>query len=73
MSLNPLSRHRENCGEARAALSDYLDGELGPETSVGRHLQWCPNCRRMARNLSATVEGLEALGRGGRSRPSESG
>jgi predicted anti-sigma-YlaC factor YlaD len=72
MSLNPLSRHRENCKEARASLSDYLDGELGPETNVGRHLQWCPNCRRMTRNLSRTVEGLEALGRRDRGRLSES-
>jgi anti-sigma factor RsiW len=44
-------------------MSDYLDGELDPRASAGveRHVRWCPNCRRMLRNLSRTIGGLRAL------------
>jgi anti-sigma factor RsiW len=61
--LNPMARHREHCRETRAQMSDYLDGELAPDavSSVERHVRWCPNCRRMLRNLRRTVEGLAAL------------
>jgi anti-sigma factor RsiW len=44
-------------------MSDYLDGELDPRAAAGveRHVRWCPNCRRMLRNLSRTIAGLSAL------------
>jgi predicted anti-sigma-YlaC factor YlaD len=62
-TLNPIARHREHCRETRAQMSDYLDGQaaLSAGRSVERHLRWCPNCRRMLRNLRRTVEGLRAL------------
>jgi anti-sigma factor RsiW len=61
--LNPITRHRERCREVRAQMSDYLDGELDPHAAAGvaRHVRWCPNCRRMLKNLGRTVAGLAAL------------
>jgi anti-sigma factor RsiW len=63
MALNPMKRHRERCREVRAQMSDYLDGDLDPQAAAGveRHARWCPNCRRMLRNLRRTVVGLGAL------------
>lgn len=48
-TFNPIRRHRERCREARAQMSDYLDGELDPRAAAGvkRHVRWCPNRRRM--------------------------
>jgi predicted anti-sigma-YlaC factor YlaD len=66
MTLNPVSRRRERCSEARALLSEYVDGELDQRSSVEHHLRWCTSCRRMARNLSRTVGGLAALGQSDR-------
>jgi hypothetical protein len=62
-TLNPARRHRERCREVRSQMSDYLDGELEPRAAAGveRHVRWCPNCRRMLRNLSRTIAGLSAL------------
>jgi anti-sigma factor RsiW len=62
-TLNPVRQHRERCREVRAQMSDYLDGELDPRAAAGveRHVRWCPNCRRMLRNLSRTIGGLRAL------------
>ena len=38
------------------------DGELGEErAAVERHLRWCPNCRRLPRNLGRTATGLRRL------------
>ena len=64
MSLNPVKSHRAHCRETRELLSDYLEGELEParHKGVDRHLRWCPNCGRMAQNLSRTVDGLRLLG-----------
>jgi anti-sigma factor RsiW len=63
MALNPMKRHHERCREVRAQMSDYLDGDLAPEAAaaVERHTRWCPNCRRMLRNLRRTVASLGAL------------
>lgn len=63
-TLNPITRHRGHCGEVRAQMSDYLDGELDDRTAarVARHTRWCPNCRRMLQNLRRTIGGLHALG-----------
>ena len=62
-TLNPIKRHHERCRDVRAQMSDYLDGELDPRAAVAveRHARWCPNCRRMLRNLGRTVGGLRAL------------
>ncbi len=62
--FNPLSRHRQRCREVREQMSDYLDGELDPDTAlrVQRHARWCPNCRRMLQNLIRTVGALRLLG-----------
>ncbi len=62
-TFNPVKRHRQRCREIRAQMSDYLDGELDARAAAGveRHLRWCPNCRRMLKNLSRTLGGLRAL------------
>jgi anti-sigma factor RsiW len=64
MSLNPVTRHREHCRDARAQMSEYLDSELdaGDASGVERHVRWCPSCRRMLANLSRTLRGLRRLG-----------
>jgi predicted anti-sigma-YlaC factor YlaD len=61
--FNPMAIHHRRCREIRATMSDYLDGDLDAATAAGvmRHVRWCPNCRRMLRNLSRTVAGLRAL------------
>jgi anti-sigma factor RsiW len=63
-TLNPVKRYHQMCREARAKMSDLIDGELDPREAgqVTRHARWCPNCRRMLKDLHRTVEGLEALG-----------
>ncbi|MHB8657325.1 MAG: anti-sigma factor family protein [Solirubrobacteraceae bacterium] len=62
-TLNPMARHRQRCRHIRAAMSDYLDGELDEarQIAVERHLRWCPSCRRMLASLRRTIEGLHAL------------
>ena len=62
-TLNPVERHRDHCRETRAQMSDYLDGELDGYTAAcaGRHVRWCPNCRRMPASLGRTIGGLQAL------------
>jgi anti-sigma factor RsiW len=62
-TLNPRRRHHEHCHDARARLSEYLDGELDERSAarVARHVRWCPSCHRMLANLSRTVGGLRAL------------
>ncbi len=60
-SWSPIQRRQERCREARAGLSDYLDGELGEARAIERHLRWCPNCRRMMVNLRRTIAGLHRV------------
>ena len=62
-TLNPVKRYHEMCREARSKMSDLIDGELDPREAgqVARHARWCPNCRRMLRDLERTVDGLQAL------------
>ena len=52
-----------DCGEARAAASDFLDGELddGSASRIARHLGKCPLCAAFVRTLRATVETLRAI------------
>jgi anti-sigma factor RsiW len=66
-TLSPRRRREERCREARARLSDYIDGDLAPteRRSVERHLRWCPRCRRMLADLGRTVSGLRRLGQRG--------
>jgi anti-sigma factor RsiW len=46
-----------------AHLSDYLDGDLGPDerARVEEHVHWCPECRRVLATLRQTVTGLMEL------------
>ena len=52
-----------DCREARAAASDFLDGELDAraESRISRHLDKCPLCAAFVRTLRATVETLRAI------------
>ena len=71
--LNPMARHRAHCEHVRAQMSEYLDGDLDERSAgaIERHVHWCPNCRRMLRNLRRTIEGLNLIG--GISRPGGAG
>ncbi len=62
-TINPIKRYHQMCRETRAKMSDLIDGELDERSAaqVARHARWCPNCRRMLKDLRRTVEGLEAL------------
>ncbi len=62
-TFNPMKLHHRRCREARAQMSGLIDGELdqGSAAAVARHARWCPNCRRMLRNLRRTVGGLREL------------
>jgi anti-sigma factor RsiW len=62
-TINPIKRYRQGCRETRAKMSELIDGELDPRAAsqVARHARWCPNCRRMLKDLRRTVEGLEGL------------
>ena len=57
-------RRRENCGEARVRMSDFIDRELSSRAraQVERHLGRCLECGRLLRNLRRTVAGLGRLG-----------
>lgn len=63
ITLNPIKRHRNQCRETRADISEFLDGELDRQTAarVKRHVRWCPNCHRLLTNVSRTIGGLRAL------------
>lgn len=63
-TLNPMKLHHRRCRAARARMSELIDGELDERSAaaVERHARWCPNCRRMLRNLRRTVGGLRELG-----------
>lgn len=62
-TFNPMKLHHRRCREARARMSDLIDGELDERSAaaVERHARWCPNCRRMLRNLRRAVAGLREL------------
>ena len=46
-----------DCDEVRAASSDFIDGDLGPDVSakIRAHLERCGPCAAFVRTLSATV------------------
>jgi anti-sigma factor RsiW len=62
-TINPVKRYHQMCRDTRAKMSDLIDGELDPRQAghVARHARWCPNCRRMLKDLRRTVEGLQGL------------
>jgi anti-sigma factor RsiW len=64
-TLNPMKLHHRRCREARAQMSDLIDRQLDERSAaaVERHARWCPNCRRMLKNLRRAVAGLRDLGR----------
>jgi hypothetical protein len=64
LAMLSRTRRHEECRQTRARMSDYLDGELDDPTLVDRHVRWCPNCRRLLRNLRRTIGGLHRLGDG---------
>lgn len=48
----------ENCQKNFEKISEYLDGELGPEEcrQIERHLDDCPECRNCLQALRKTIE-----------------
>ncbi len=64
MTVNPVAVHHKHCRHTRELMSEYLDGELDSKTAaaVRRHARFCPNCRRMLRNLRLTISALRTLG-----------
>jgi hypothetical protein len=61
--LSPIKRRDERCRHTRDHMSEYLDGELDPQTAaqVEHHARWRPNCHRMLANLKRTIAGLHLL------------
>ena len=47
----------ERCRDNLGILSEYLDGELGPELcdEIERHMAECGNCRVMVDTLRKTI------------------
>lgn len=52
------------CEQARALMSDYVDGELDASSrrQLERHVRWCPRCHTVLGNLRRTLDRLRALG-----------
>ncbi len=52
-----------SCPEARALVSDYIDGELDSSTAraLENHLQTCPNCPPLYASLVETLADLKQL------------
>jgi len=48
---------------ARGRMSDYLDGELGPDARrrIEHHVSQCERCRRLLDDLRRTVDALHRL------------
>jgi len=51
------------CTDVLAGLSEYLDGELPPETAdkVEQHLKGCPNCKRFGADMAAMLGSFSTL------------
>jgi anti-sigma factor (TIGR02949 family) len=50
-------KHKDNCKEVFALLSEYLDAELSPESceEIKQHLGGCPPCIEFLESLKRTV------------------
>lgn len=48
------------CGEVLAELSEYLDGQLAPESveAIQAHLRGCDSCERFGGRFAATIKAL---------------
>ena len=55
--------NRRRCEDARALMSDYLDGELAPQQRkrLERHVRFCERCHTVLANLRQTLSRLHAL------------
>jgi anti-sigma factor RsiW len=51
------------CEQARALMSDYVDGELDPaeRKRLERHVRFCDRCHTVLGNLRQTLGRLRAL------------
>jgi anti-sigma factor RsiW len=51
------------CSQVLAGLSEYLDGELNPETvaMVEQHLTGCSNCQRFGADMAAMLGSVSNL------------
>ena len=51
-----------SCAEARALVSDYIDGELGAPAArdLEAHLETCPNCPPLYASLVTSLAALKA-------------
>ena len=47
-----------NCATLLGSLSDYIDGELGPELcrEIEKHLAGCDNCRIVLNTTKRTID-----------------
>ncbi|MDP9073600.1 MAG: zf-HC2 domain-containing protein [Actinomycetota bacterium] len=52
-----------SCAEARALVSDYIDGELDASSAgdLEQHLVGCPSCPPLYASLIATLADLKAI------------
>jgi anti-sigma factor (TIGR02949 family) len=50
-------KHKDDCKEVFALLSEYLDAELNPENceEIKQHLAGCPPCIEFLESLKRTV------------------
>ena len=63
-----LFRGRElDCGEVRAASSDFIDGELnsGESSRIRSHLERCAACTAFIETLRATIDMLRSTAASG--------
>ena len=63
-----LFRGREpDCGEVRAASSDFIDGDLSSRESsrIRSHLEWCGACKAFVETLRATIDMLRSTAASG--------
>ena len=63
-AINKIMRpNPRRCEEARALMSDYIDGELDPaeRKRLERHVRFCDRCHTVLRNLKQTLGRLGGL------------
>ncbi len=57
MKAMETGKHKDDCKEVFALLSEYLDSELNPESceEIKKHLAGCPPCIEFLESLKRTV------------------